>query len=79
VCDGITLDLVPYVTRDLESVGRDIRLDENLTERVAIITGSGANIGGSSARALAAAVASVVLGDINIAGAERVAGDIVAH
>lgn len=57
---------------------KDIHLDKNLTGRVAIITGSGANIGEACARALAAAGASVVLGDINIVGAERVAGEIVA-
>ncbi|WP_454882476.1 SDR family NAD(P)-dependent oxidoreductase [Sphingomonas oryzagri] len=53
-------------------------MDKNLTGRVAIVTGSGANIGEACARALAESGASVVLGDINIAGAERVAGDIVS-
>jgi NAD(P)-dependent dehydrogenase (short-subunit alcohol dehydrogenase family) len=51
-------------------------LDQNLAGRVAIVTGSGANIGEACARALAAAGAAVVLADINLAGAERVAADI---
>lgn len=49
-----------------------------LAGKVAIITGSGANIGEACARALAGAGASVILADINIAGAEAVAGEIVA-
>jgi NAD(P)-dependent dehydrogenase (short-subunit alcohol dehydrogenase family) len=53
-------------------------MDQHLAGRVAIVTGSGANIGEACARALAAAGASVVLADINLAGAERVAADIVA-
>lgn len=48
----------------------------NLKDRIAIVTGSGANIGEACARALAAAGASVVLADINIAGATGVAADI---
>lgn len=47
-----------------------------LTGKVAIVTGSGANIGEACARALAEAGASVMLADINIAGAERVAENI---
>ena len=53
-------------------------MDKHLAGRVAIVTGSGANIGEACARALADAGASVILGDINLAGAERVADDIVA-
>jgi NAD(P)-dependent dehydrogenase (short-subunit alcohol dehydrogenase family) len=44
--------------------------------RVAIVTGSGANIGEACARALARAGAAVVLADLNIAGATAVAADI---
>lgn len=50
----------------------------NLEGRVAIVTGSGANIGEACARALAGAGAAVVLADINLAGAETVAKDIAA-
>lgn len=46
--------------------------------KVAIVTGSGANIGEACARKLAAEGAKVVVADINIAGAERVAADIRA-
>lgn len=46
--------------------------------KVAIVTGSGANIGEACARKLAAEGAKVVLGDLNLAGAERVAGEIRA-
>lgn len=49
-----------------------------LAGKVAIVTGSGANIGEACALALAAAGASVVLADINIAGAKAVASDIIA-
>ena len=49
----------------------------DLKGRVAIVTGSGANIGEACARALAGAGASVVLADINLAGAQSVADDIV--
>ena len=51
---------------------------KHLDGRVAIVTGSGANIGEACARALADAGAAVVLADINEAGAETVANDIVA-
>lgn len=47
-----------------------------LAGRVAIVTGSGANIGEACARALAGAGAAVVLADINVAGAKAVAADI---
>ncbi len=50
-----------------------------LAGRVAIVTGSGANIGEACARTLAAAGASVVLADLNLAGAEAVAADILAQ
>jgi len=46
--------------------------------KVAIVTGAGANIGEACARMLAAQGASVVVADINLAGAERVAGEIEA-
>jgi NAD(P)-dependent dehydrogenase (short-subunit alcohol dehydrogenase family) len=47
-----------------------------LKGRVAIVTGSGANIGEACARALAAAGAAVVLADINVDGATAVAASI---
>src|SRR3546814_952411 len=47
-----------------------------LQGKVAIVTGSGANIGESCARTLAKAGASVVLADINAEGAQTVAADI---
>jgi len=46
--------------------------------KIAIVTGAGANIGEACARMLAAQGASVVVADINLAGAERVAGEIGA-
>ena len=46
--------------------------------KVAIVTGAGANIGEACAKMLAANGASVVVADINLAGAERVAGEIAA-
>ena len=49
---------------------------KKLEGRVAIVSGSGANIGEACARALAAAGAKVVLADINIDGATKVAKDI---
>ncbi|CAM4197242.1 NAD(P)-dependent dehydrogenase (Short-subunit alcohol dehydrogenase family) [Novosphingobium lubricantis] len=51
----------------------------NLNDRVAIVTGSGANIGEACARALAGAGAHVVLADINLAAAQAVADDIVKN
>ncbi|MDP3552199.1 MAG: SDR family oxidoreductase [Novosphingobium sp.] len=50
----------------------------NLNERVAIVTGSGANIGEACAKALAGAGAHVVVADINLGAAETVAAAIVA-
>ncbi len=46
--------------------------------KVAIITGAGANIGEACARLLAAHGARIVVADINLPGAERVAGEIAA-
>jgi NAD(P)-dependent dehydrogenase (short-subunit alcohol dehydrogenase family) len=48
-------------------------------DKVAIITGAGANIGEACAKMLAAQGAKVVVADINVEGAERVAGEIVAR
>ena len=47
-------------------------------DKVAIITGAGANIGEACAKMLAAQGAKVVVADINVVGAERVAGEIVS-
>src|SRR3546814_20594123 len=47
-----------------------------LQGKVAIVTGSGANIGESCARTLPKAGASVVLADLNAEGAQTVAADI---
>ncbi len=46
--------------------------------KVAIVTGAGANIGEACAKMLAAHGAQVVVADINLAGADRVAGEIAA-
>ena len=46
--------------------------------KVAIVTGAGANIGEACAKMLAAQGASVVIADINLAGATRVAAEITA-
>jgi NAD(P)-dependent dehydrogenase (short-subunit alcohol dehydrogenase family) len=51
---------------------------QKLEGRVAIVTGSGANIGEACAKALAAEGAAVVIADINIQGANRVAQEIQA-
>ncbi|MFX8852641.1 SDR family NAD(P)-dependent oxidoreductase, partial [Acinetobacter baumannii] len=49
----------------------------NLNDRVAIVTGSGANIGEACAKALAGAGAHVVVADINLPAAQSVAAAIV--
>ncbi len=48
------------------------------TDKVAIVTGSGGGIGEGYAKRLVAEGASVVVADINVAGAERVAKEIMA-
>jgi NAD(P)-dependent dehydrogenase (short-subunit alcohol dehydrogenase family) len=50
-----------------------------LKDKVAIVTGSGANIGEACVKAMAAEGAGVVVADINREGAERVAGEINAN
>ena len=49
-----------------------------LQDKVAIITGAGANIGEACAKMLAAQGAKIVVADINVEGADRVAGEINA-
>ena len=46
--------------------------------KVAVVTGAGANIGEACAKMLAVQGARVVIADINVAGAEGVAGEIAA-
>ncbi|MHB8509767.1 MAG: 3-oxoacyl-ACP reductase FabG [Candidatus Dormibacteria bacterium] len=48
-------------------------------KRVALVTGAGGGIGAATARLLAAEGAAVVVSDINQAGADAVAAEIVAH
>jgi len=56
------------------SVGQFLSLDG----RVALVTGGATGIGEAIARLLVAAGAAVTIGDIDVAGAERVAGEIGA-
>ena len=47
-----------------------------LSGKVAIVTGGGSGLGEAIGKALAAKGTKVILSDINLAGAERVAGEI---
>ena len=51
----------------------------SLAGRAAVVTGAAQGLGEAIARALHAAGASVVLADLNVEGAERVAGDLGAR
>jgi NAD(P)-dependent dehydrogenase (short-subunit alcohol dehydrogenase family) len=53
-------------------------MDTGLAGKVAIVTGAGGAIGAATARALAAEGAAVILGDVDLAGAEREASAITA-
>lgn len=53
-------------------------MSKKLEGKVAIVTGSGANIGEACVKALANEGAAVVVADINIEGAKKVAADINA-
>src|SRR5436190_13834540 len=46
-------------------------MDTGLAGKVAIVTGAGGAIGAATARALAAEGAAVVLGDVDLVGAQR--------
>ncbi|MFT4197871.1 MAG: SDR family oxidoreductase [Pseudoxanthomonas sp.] len=52
---------------------------QSLAGRVAIVTGAGGGIGGATARLLAAQGAAVLLADIDLAAAERVAAAIAGQ
>lgn len=53
-------------------------MSDRLKNKVAIVTGSGANIGEACVKALASEGAAVAVADINIEGAKKVAADINA-
>jgi NAD(P)-dependent dehydrogenase (short-subunit alcohol dehydrogenase family) len=51
---------------------------QELKDRVAVVTGGGSGIGAALARALAAQAMDVVVADVEMAGAEQVAGEVRA-
>jgi NAD(P)-dependent dehydrogenase (short-subunit alcohol dehydrogenase family) len=53
-------------------------MSESFVGKVVIVTGGGSGLGESIGKAMAAKGANVVLSDINLAGAQRVAGEIVS-
>jgi NAD(P)-dependent dehydrogenase (short-subunit alcohol dehydrogenase family) len=54
-------------------------MNTGLTDKVAIVTGAGGGIGAATARSLASEGASVVLADVNVAGAESIAETIRSY
>ena len=59
-----------------ESTAIDPRPAGALTGRVALVTGAGSGLGAATAEVLAAAGAAVALCDVDVAAAERIAGQI---
>lgn len=53
-------------------------IPHRLSDKVAVVTGAGSGIGAGAAKRLAAEGASVVLGDIALANAQKVVAEIVA-
>src|SRR5215813_10078495 len=67
--------IVSWLSKGAESIVRAMRLDG----RKALVTGGASGIGAAIAERLAAEGAEVWVGDIDVAGAERVAGEVAGH
>src|SRR3984885_432343 len=64
-----------WLRKGRESILRRMRLDG----RKALVTGGASGIGAAIAERLAAEGAEVWVGDVNVAGAEKVAGEVNGH